>query len=792
MDFRSYLNENIIVLDGAMGSLLQSRGLMPGEKPELWNINHSDVIIDIHKSYYDAGSNVVNTNTFGANSFNFSHDELENIAKTAISNARKAAELSSSPKQKFVAFDIGPSGKMLKPMGELDFEDAVAAFGEMARLAEKYGADLIAVETFTDSYETKACVLGVKENCNLPVIVTNAYNDDDNLLTGASPEAMVAMLEGLGVDAIGVNCSYGPDRLMNVINRILAVSSKPVVFKPNAGLPVVVNGRTTYDLAPAYFAACLGEAVDNGVNVVGGCCGTSPEYIKALSDKVSDKKHNEVSEKNLSVTSCNSHTVVFGKLPIIIGERINPTGKKLVKQALRDNDIDYLINEGIEQLKCGAHVLDVNCGLPEIDENAVLTGAVKQLQSVCDVPLQIDTSDVEAMESALRIYNGKAMINSVNGKQEVMDSVFPLVKKYGGFLVALTLDEDGIPDTAQGRLNIAKKIMTEAAKYGIDKKDLVFDPLCMTISADDKAASVTLESVRLITQQLKCNTVLGVSNVSFGLPERQKLNSTFYTLAMNNGLSSAIINPKSSDMMDAYHSFTALTGLDSNCLDYIDYMSKAEKETVAVKDAKAEGPEDISKAIIDGRAELAGKLTEKYITKDNSLQIINELVIPALDIIGKKFEKKEVYLPQLLLSADAAKACFEIVKNNFSDNNSEKKFTIILATVKGDIHDIGKNIVKLILENYGYNVIDLGKDVDPEDVLKAATEYKAPLVGLSALMTTTVPAMKDTIDLIHENLPDCKVVVGGAVLTPEYAKEINADAYSADAMETVRYAESML
>lgn len=793
MTVLDYLKNNIIILDGGMGTLLQAKGLKPGEKPELWGVTHRDVIVEIHKSYYDAGSNIVNTNTFGLNRFNYKPEEIEEIAKAAVENARKAAELSVSENTKFVSFDIGPSGKLIKPMGDLDFEEAVAAFGEMAVLAEKYGADLISLETFNDSYETKAALLGVKENCSLPVFVTNAYSDNDCLLTGASPEAMVAMLEALGADAIGLNCSYGPDRLMNVVDRILAVSSLPVIFKPNAGLPVVVDGVTQYDMSADFFSDEVIKAVDKGVNIIGGCCGTTPEFIKALNYKSKDKSPTEVTNKNLSVTTNNSHAVVFDKIPVIIGERINPTGKKLVKQALRDNDIDYLVNEGLEQIRCGAHVLDVNCGLPEIDEKEVLTEAVLKIQSVCDLPLQIDTSDTEAMESAMRVYNGKPMINSVNGKQESMNAVFPLVKKYGGLLVALTLDENGIPDTAEGRFEIAEKILSEAKRYNLSEKDLVFDPLCMTISADDKAAKVTLDSVELITNKLKCNTVLGVSNVSFGLPDREKINSTFYTLAMSKGLSSAIINPKSAAMMNAYHSYLAVNGLDSSCLNYINYIqSQGEQTTVATVATKEPEPQDISRAIVEGRAELAAKNTEKFIKEIDSIEIINKFIIPALDEVGKKFEQKKIFLPQLLLSADSAKACFEVVKANYTADNQENKYPVVLATVKGDIHDIGKNIVKLLLDNYGYEVIDLGKDVDPESVLEAVKEYNAPLVGLSALMTTTVPAMKDTIELVHKNCPSCKVVVGGAVLTPEYAESIHADSYAADAMETVRYAESLL
>lgn len=783
-----FIKNNIVILDGATGSLMQKMGFPTGVRPETANLNNKDMIIEIHKSYFDAGSNIVATNTFGANTLNFTLDELEKIIEAGIANVRAAAALSEGNQEKFVSYDIGPTGKLLKPYGDLDFEDAVRIFGIQAKLAQKYGADLITIETMNDSYETKAALLGVKENCSLPVFVTNAYSDDNHLLTGASPEAMVAMLEGLGADAIGLNCSYGPDKLIDVAKRIYDVASVPVIFKPNAGLPVVIKGVTTYDILPDVFSDYAAQAIDYGIRIVGGCCGTDPSFISAVRDAVKDKKPKEITDKNLTVVSSYSHDVRIGEKPIIIGERINPTGKKLIKQALLDNNIDFLLKEGIEQQKCGAHVLDVNCGLPGIDEKFVLVNVVSELQAITDLPLQIDTSDADAMEASLRVYNGKAIINSVNGKQEVMDKVFPLAKKYGGVLIALTLDENGIPDNANDRLKIAEKILEEAAKYNIDRKNIIFDPLTLTVSADDNAAKITLDSVRLITEKTGCGTVLGVSNVSFGLPQRPIINSYFYALAMENGLSAGIINPKSDEMMNAYRSFMALKGYDSSCLDYISSMD--DKKAVIIADKTAEDT-DISTAIIQGRKELASKLTTELIKTKEPLKIVNEDIIPALDVVGKNFEEKKAYLPELLLSAEAAKSCFEIIKANYSNEAGETKFAVVLATVKGDIHDIGKNIVKLLLENYGYNVIDLGKDVPPEVILESAKENKAPVVGLSALMTTTVPSMEETIKLIKAELPDCKIVVGGAVLTKDFADSIGADAYSADAMETVRYAEEI-
>ncbi len=790
MKILDFLKENIVLLDGATGSLLQKRGMPAGMRPERVNITDAQMLIQIHKEYYDAGSNIVNTNTFGANTLSFTGDELEKIISAAIMNVRTAARLSGAPQEKFVSYDMGPTGKLLKPYGDLEFEKAVEIFALQARLAEKYGADLISIETMNDGYETKAALLAVKENCSLPVFVTNAYGEDGRLLTGASPEAMVAMLEGMGADAIGLNCSYGPDRLLEVIRKILGAASVPVIFKPNAGLPSVTDGKTVYDISPDVFTTYMMKAVDEGVNIIGGCCGTTPENIAKLKAGIKDKKRIPETEKNLTVVSSYSHEIVFADRPLIIGERINPTGKKLIKQALTENNIDYLLKEGREQQNKGADILDVNCGLPEIDEKTMLTRTVSELQAVCDLPLQIDTSDYLAMESALRIYNGKPVINSVNGKTEVMKSVFPLAAKYGGVIVALTLDEEGIPPDAGGRLRIAEKIIGEAKKYGIEKKNLIFDPLTLTVSADSSAAMTTLEAVRLITEKTGCKTVLGVSNVSFGLPQRSRINSVFFSLAMQSGLSAAIINPMSDDMMASYYSFLALTGKDKSCLGYIKNMN-AEAAPAAVPVQADAGGDSLRKCIVEGRRDAARDFTKKLLEIAEPLSIINDEIIPALDEVGKNFESKKSFLPELLLSAEAAKEGFEEIKRRFSSGSGGKKLTVILATVHGDIHDIGKNIVKLLLENYGYSVIDLGKDVPPESILESARENGAALVGLSALMTTTVPAMEETIRLIKANIPGCRVMVGGAVLTKEYAESINADAYCADAMETVRYAEKI-
>lgn len=798
MTVLEYMKDNLLFLDGGMGTMLQDRGLAPGELPERWNYSRPDDVIDIHRMYYDAGSNVVSTNTFGANILKFDEEELDKIISAAISNVKKAQELSTGTQQKFVALDIGPIGKLLKPYGDYDFEDALSVYAKTVQIGVKYGVDLIFIETMNDSYDTKAAVLAAKENSDLPVLVSNAYSEDGKLMTGATPSAMTAMLEGLGVDAIGANCSLGPAQLKGVVDEYLEVSSLPVILKPNAGLPRTENGRTVYDVYPDEFSDLMKEYIRAGVRIAGGCCGTTPDYIKATVDKVRDIKPVPVTDKNRSVISSYSKTVEFGKSPILIGERINPTGKKKFKEALREHDIEHILSVGLAQVDRGAHVLDVNVGIPEIDEPALLTEVVYELQAIIDLPLQIDTTDTVAMERALRRYNGKAMINSVNGKEEVMEAIFPLVKKYGGLLVCLTLDEAGIPNDAEGRIAIAKKIIARAEEYGIPKKDLIFDTLAMTVSADDKAAVATLDALHYIRHELGCNTSLGVSNVSFGLPQREIITSAFFLMAMTDGLSAAIMNPNSNEMMKVYYSFKTLTGIDANCGDYIANIDKFAVSTLTAGPAAAaadvsDGLSDLQRAIVKGMKEQAAKLTSVMLQDTAPLDIVSEHIIPALDVVGKGFEDKTMYLPQLLMSAEASQFAFEQIKKKMAESGSSgpSRGKFVIATVKGDIHDIGKNIVKLILENYGFDVIDLGRDVPPETVVQAVVDHHAPLCGLSALMTTTVPAMEETIKLLRKDAPWCKVCVGGAVLTQEYADMIGADFYGKDAMATVRYAMSV-
>ncbi len=795
MKITEFLKNNTLVLDGGMGTLLMERGLRPGELPETWNITHPEAVCAIHREYFDAGSNVVNTNTFGANILKLSASELDAIVKSAVELARRAASESTGTQKKFIALDIGPTGRMLKPYGDLDFEDAVAVFAQTARLGEKYGADLIMIETMNDLYETKAALLAAKESTSLPVFVSNAYSADGKLMTGADPAATVAMLEGMGADAIGVNCSQGPKALAPIVEEYLKYSSLPLLLKPNAGLPRSVDGKTVFDVLPEEFAEDIARAVKMGARIVGGCCGTTPEHIKKTVDAIKDIAPVPLREKNITCVSSYTHAVVFDNEPILIGERINPTGKKRFKEALKSHDIGYILKEGIAQQEKGAHILDVNVGLPDIDEKEMLVEAVSELQAIIDLPLQIDTSDAAAMEAALRRYNGKAMINSVSGKPESMSAVFPLAKKYGGLVVALTLDENGIPESAEERVEIARRILAEAEKYGIAKKNIIFDPLAMTVSADRYAAVQTLRAVEMLTS-LGCKTSLGVSNVSFGLPERDVITSNFYSLALGRGLSAAIMNPYSEAMMKTYFAYRTLSGLDDNCADYIEFAQNLPVQTAVQSAApvqtKQEFSSELQKAIVKGLKERAASLTEALIGESAPLDIVKKEIIPALDTVGVGFEKKTVYLPQLLMSAEAAKSAFEIIKAHTPAGASTGKPPFVLATVKGDIHDIGKNIVKLILENYGFPVIDLGRDVSPEKIVEETIRTHAPVVGLSALMTTTVPAMEETIKTLRASAPWAKIVIGGAVLNREYAERIGADHYAEDAMETVRYAESII
>lgn len=800
------LGKELLFFDGGMGTLLQEKGLAPGELPETWNISRPEVIKEIHKRYIEAGSDIVLTNTFGANALKF-HAEgcsLEEIVKTAVDLAKKAAaeadtvssDRSGTAGRKrtvYTALDIGPTGKLLKPMGDLDFETAYEAFREVMVWGEEAGADLIHIETMSDTYELKAAVLAAKENTSLPVFATAIFDERRKLLTGADVPSVIALLEGLRVDALGINCGMGPEQMLPVVEEYIKYSSLPVIVKPNAGLPKQRDGHTYYDVSPEEFAGYMGKIVSMGACVIGGCCGTTPDHIQAMTNFCRRLDIIPPSEKNDTIVSSYGQSVFLGKGSKIIGERINPTGKKKFKQALKDHDLEYILREGIAQQDNGVHILDVNVGLPDIDEISMMKETVQALQSVVNLPLQIDTVDAAAMEAALRIYNGKAMVNSVSGKQESMDKVFPLIRKYGGVVIGLTLDEAGIPGDAEGRVRIAERIISEAAKYGIKKKDIVIDALAMTISSEPDGAKVTLETLRRLRDDLNVNTVLGVSNISFGLPARPVVNAAFYTMAMMNGLSAGIINPSSEDMMKAWYAYHALMGLDANCESYIDHYSNVQTANVAPSENGRKTAVSLRESIEKGLKEDAALITAELSETQEPLGIINTELIPALNHVGDGFEAGTIFLPQLLMSAEAAKSAFAILKDKMDKSGEvqEKIGTIILATVKGDIHDIGKNIVKVLLENYSFDVIDLGKDVAPEQIVDMVLDKNVKLVGLSALMTTTVVSMEETIHMLREQAPQCKVMVGGAVLNQEYADMIGADFYGKDAMQSVRYAQEL-
>lgn len=826
-NIRDYLGKSILFYDGGTGSVLQSKGLQPGELPENWNIKRPNEIIELNYSYFLAGSNIVNTNTFGAFSTKFTGKDgtysLKQIIDSAFENSKKALSmiLEKDKEQninipRFIAFDIGSCGKLLKPLGDLEFEKAVLLFKETFDIALNHKPDVITIETINDIYEIKAAIIAAKEsmeekNLDIPIFASLVYDEGQKTLTGSSPEICCSILESLGVSAIGLNCSLGPSQMKPIVSKLIQSTSLPILVKPNAGLPKSQNGKTIYDVTEDDFTKILCDFAKDGAAILGGCCGTTPSYIKKLVSKISENniKYNHRNVQKKSTISSGTKLVEFGKSPVLIGERINPTGKKKLKQALKDKDISYILNEGISQEEKGAEVLDVNVGLPEIDECQMMELVIKELQAVTDLPLQIDTSDPITMEKALRIYNGKPLINSVNGKTEVMKEIFPLVKKYGGMVVALALDENGIPESTEGRIAIIDKIYATAKTYGIDNSDIIIDPLAMTVSANDQAAVATLDAVKYVKEKKNGLTILGVSNVSFGLPLREHITSIFFTMAMQNGLSAAIMNPNSQEMMKAWTCFKTLSGLDNQCLNYINFaenysnslLQNQVSQTTQVQQTQnetenKENSDPLIKAIIKGLKEISKKETLSLLNGESKeklspLEIINQKIIPALDTIGKDFEQKKAYLPQLLMAADAAKEAFTIIKDELNKNGGqeEPKSTVVIATVKGDIHDIGKNIVKVLLENYSFKVIDLGKDVEPQTILDTVILEHAPLVGLSALMTTTVGAMEETIKLIHKEAPWCKVFVGGAVLNPEYAKQINADCYTKDAMDSVKYCQ---
>ena len=832
MSVLDFLGKEILYFDGAMGTRLQAAGMKPGELPEVWNITHGDVVAEIHASYVKAGANILKSNTFGANALKMqgSGYTVEEAVLAAFANARKGfqkanetgqpdsvisdsasrtfSEISGSPQGKasgagiassdfikktpgqFIALDLGPTGKLLAPYGDLQFEEAVALYAETVRAGVKAKADLILVETMSDTYEAKAAILAAKENSDLPVFVTFTFDKDGKLLNGADVETAVLMAEGLGADAVGFNCGLGPDLVARLMPRARAVTGLPLIANPNAGLPVEKEGKTVFTTGPEEFAEYMLDVYREGGAVLGGCCGTDPDYIRLLAARTQGQKP-IAAQRHRAVTAVTGYgaPVYFDKMPVLIGERINPTGKPLLKEALRNGDMDYICRLGLEQLDHGAHILDVNTGLPGLDERETLSKAVTHLQAITPAPLEIDTSHYEAMENALRLYNGKPLLNSVNGKPESMEQVFPLAKKYGAAVVGLCLDETGIPDSAEGRLAIAEKIIATAADYGIDKKDILIDPLALTVSTDSRNPAIDLAVIKALKEK-GIHTVMGVSNISFGLPNRDAVNSTFFAMSLAAGLSSAIMNPQSERMMEAYRSFCALSGADEGCKEFVARYANAPK----AKNAAAVSEYTLYDAIVKGLTEQSGAATVKLLEEKNApLDIINQYIIPALNTVGEGFGKKTLFLPQLLMAADAAKASFDELKKQMQaggDGSGEPGDTIVLAVVKGDIHDIGKNIVKVLWENYGYHVVDLGKDVPAQSVVEAVEKHHAKLVGLTALMTTTVASMEDTINALRKNT-DTKILVGGAVMTKEYADAIGADGYAPDAVAAVDYANKI-
>jgi len=793
VDLKEYIKDNILVIDGGMGTMLQVKGLKLGETPETFNIEEREIIKEIHKDYIENGAMVLTTNTFGANELKLEHCDysVEKIIDAAINIAKEARE----DKKIYIALDIGPIGQLLEPMGTLSFERAYEIFKRQIVQGVKSGADLIIIETMTDLYEAKAALLAAKENSTLPVLCTMSFEENGRTFTGCTPESMAVVLEGLGADAVGVNCSLGPKELLPIIKRIVKATNIPVMAQANAGLPELILGETVFNITAEEFAYWVEKFVCEGVSIIGGCCGTTPEFIKRLRD-IAD--NNKVPKRDKITYSCICTPSNMLKIDgvKVVGERINPTGKKLFQQALRDDNLDYILKQAIDQVEAGADLLDINVGLPQIDETEMMVKVIKEIQGIMDIPLQIDSSDPEVLEAALRIYNGKACVNSVNGEDEVLDKILPIIKKYGASVVGLTLDKRGIPPTAKDRFEIAEKIVNKAKEYGIDKKDVFIDCLVLTASAQQAEVKETLMAVRRVHDELGVKTLLGVSNISFGLPCRDLINETFLAAALANGLDLPIMNPNSAGMMDVVNSYKVLANIDKGSANYISIYGGATVDRgVRLNSGKDDNnstlERDLKYIVIKGLRDDAAQETRELLKTKTELEIVNELLIPALDIVGKKFEIGELFLPQLIQSAETVKKAFEVIKASLIASNSASisKGKIVLATVQGDIHDIGKNIVKVILENYGYEIIDLGKDVPVEKVVETALKYDVSLVGLSALMTTTLKSMAETIKQLKEHGYKGKVFVGGAVLTPEYAKEIGADYYSKDAKEAVEVAK---
>ncbi|MDD2447332.1 MAG: homocysteine S-methyltransferase family protein [Tissierellia bacterium] len=790
MDVREKLKNDKLIFDGAMGTMLQNRGLKIGQLPEALNITSSDVVIDIHKKYIKAGADIITTNTFGANKYKLidSNYTVKEVIDAAIGNARKAIE----DEDIYIALDIGPIGELLEPMGTLSFQEAYDIFKEQVIVGVENQVDLILIETMTDLYEAKAAVLAVKENSDLPVFCTMSFEEDKRTFTGCNPTSMVMTLQGLNVDALGLNCSLGPKELEPIINDILDISRIPVMVQANAGLPTVVNDETIYNISPNEFASYCAKFVEKGVKVIGGCCGTTDEYIKELVKSLKDVDLGETNPKAFSGI-CSPTNAVIIQGAKVIGERINPTGKKKFKEALVNGDIEYILKEAISQVDAGAEILDVNVGLPEIDESKMIVRVIKEIQSILDTPLQIDSTDPKVIESGLRVINGKAIVNSVNGEDKTLENILPIVKKYGASVVGLTLDENGIPESAEERFRIAEKIVKKALEYGISKEDIYIDCLTLTAAAQQEGVKETLKAITMVKEKLNVKTILGVSNVSFGLPNRELINKTFLAAAIYTGLDLIIMNPLKKDMMDTIKASKVLWNEDKGAVNYLATYENTKNIESPVSNTPNKD-RDLFQIILKGLGEEAKAATKKLLETKEALEIVNEFIVPALDLVGDRYEKGEIFLPQLIRSAETVKASFEIIKESLSNESIDNisKGKIILATVKGDVHDIGKNIVKVLLENYNYEVIDLGKDVSKETILEAAVENNVKLIGLSALMTTTVKSIEEIIKTLKAKDSNFTIMVGGAVLNEDYANMIDADYYGKDANSAVAIAKEVL
>lgn len=790
VEIKEYIKNNILIFDGAMGTMLQKNGLKMGENPEIFGLKNPKILTNIHKSYLDAGSNVVTTNTFGANELKLEKlgYTVEEVLDNAISVARDAIEKVDKSKPRYVALDIGPIGEMLEPMGTLSFDRAYEIFKRQAIQGEKSGADLVIIETMMDLYEAKAAVLAVKENTSLPVFCTMTFDEDGRSFTGCTPESMVATIEGLGVDALGVNCSLGPKQLLPIVQKIAKKSRIPVIVQANAGLPNIIDGQAYYDVDEKEFYKGVVGFVNAGARIIGGCCGTNPEFIRKIADNIKgiELHKNEIEYK---CVVCSPSKYIEIDKPTVMGERLNPTGRKSLKEALKNENIDYIIKLALEQINAGAEILNVNVGLPDIDEKIVMPKVIKEIQGIIDTPLQVDSSNIEALEQGLRYYNGRTIVNSVNGKEDSLEKILPIVKKYGAALVGLTLDDNGIPETAEGRFEIAKKIVKRAESYGIRKEDIFIDCLSLTVSAQQSEAMETIKAIKLVKEKLGVKTILGVSNISFGIPSRKNINKVYLNLALGAGLDLAIINPNEEGMVESIDAFKVISNVDKGCINYVDKYSNVSKPTL--QDTSNNIELTLEQIIERGLKEEAKDKTIELLKENDANIILDKILIPSLDKIGKRYDSGEIFLPQLIQCAETVKASLSIIKENLlkENTNSISKGKIIVATVQGDIHDIGKNIVKIMLENYGYEVIDLGKDVPIDKVVQKSKELDIKLVGLSALMTTTVKSMEDTIKALRDNNINAKVFVGGAVLTEEYARNIGADYYSKDAKSAIEIAQ---